>query len=216
MTRTAMVWIGCMGLVLAFAVTSPATVAQSDERDSESGTEQGTESAKASEPEVAPFVHARGGKGTTSPGKVYTNEDLARLSGSEPAPPSDAPAAAARAGETESGEEPGKAPDAQEEKSALDKLFEREALRKEHQQKVAEAEQRVAAAKERITDLEKRELAIKNPFLARPKAPEEGAEEWERSDGPQRVKQTEDQLRAAREELAEAERELDELRRSVP
>jgi hypothetical protein len=205
-----------MCLVLTFAVASPATAAQSDERDSEPDSEKKTEGTEKSKSKVAPFVHATGGKGSTSQGKVYTNEDLARLSGSEPAPQAGAPASGASARETDSGAEQTGATDTKEEKSALDQLFERQALREEHKQKVTEAVDRVAAAKERITDLEKRALAVKNPFLARPKAPEEGAEEWERGSGPQRLKQTENQLQAARDELAEAERELAELQRSAP
>jgi hypothetical protein len=211
-----MAWIGCMCLVLTFAVASPATAAQSDERDSESGSEKGTEDTEESKPKVAPFAQATGGKGSTSPGKVYTNEDLARLSGSEPAPPSGAPASGASASETDSGAEQTGASAPKEEKSALDQLFERQALREEHKQQVTKAADRVAAAKERIADLEKRALAVKNPFLARPEAPEEGAEEWERGNGPQRLKQTEDQLEAARDELAEAERALAELQSSAP
>jgi hypothetical protein len=228
MSRTATAWIGCVGLALALAVASPATAAQSGERDTSSGSEKGTEGPEQSKAKVAPFVEAKGGKGSTSPVKVYTNEDLERLAGSEPAAATEAPASAADAKkaesgaepvdakEAESGAEPPDAVDTQEKKSALDELFEQQAARKEHEEKVAEAEKRVAAAKERIKDLEKRALEIKNPYLPRPKAPEEGAEEWERSNGPQRLKQTNDQLQAARDELAEAERELAELRSSAP
>ncbi len=81
---------------------------------------------------------------------------------------------------------------------------------------MADAENQVMQARQRITDLEKRKLALKNPFLARPDEPEENAEQWQAMDGDQRVHQTEIEMQSARDALAQAEAELDRLRGSGP
>ena len=78
--------------------------------------------------------------------------------------------------------------------------------------RVEAAEQRVAAASARVVELEKRLLAIRNPFLPRPELPPEEAQAWEGLDGAQRAARVEQQLAEARDELAAAEDELMSLR----
>jgi hypothetical protein len=213
MMRSAMARIGWVCFVLVLVVTVPATLAQ----DSGAATEGSTGADEEAGPKLSPFVRATGGKAAASSEKVYTNDDLERLRGAGPAssqapsPSRDGEPPADGAADTAEGS--AKPPEA---KSALDQLFECETLRQEHAQKVADAEQQVVAAKQRLADLERRLLAIKNPLLARPAAPEEGAEEWNSADGQQRVQQTESQIQAARDEIAQAERDLAELQRSSP
>ena len=66
-----------------------------------------------------------------------------------------------------------------------------------------------------ITDLEKRILAIRNPFLPRPVIPEDEAVEWSQLTAPQRVARTEEQIAAARRDL-EAARARRERLTSTP
>jgi hypothetical protein len=196
MIRKAMASLVSLCLVLAGAAAIPAPAAD--------GGEQAQEKAK---------------KPSNAPAKVYTNEDLKRLSAKGPGreettlPPGPASAQA-----TEGDAKPEPPSGEEEEADPLDQLFAREAARKEHAKQVAQAEERVAAAKQQVADLEKRLLAIKNPFLARPKAPEdeEAAAAWEGGGGPERVEQTQGQLEAARAEVAQAERDLAELRLARP
>ena len=207
MTRSAKVWT--VTLCVALALGAPATSATA-------GEGERTDAPTESEKELSPFIFATGGKSPSSGAKAYSNVDLERMFGAAP-PPAEAPAASG-AGATGSATdvEPAEAEPPAEAKSALDQLLERRTFEQERAQKVADAEQRVADARQRIADLERRVLAVKNPFLARPAAPEEGAEEWAQGDEAQRLKQAEDQLQAARDGLAEAERELTDLRSSTP
>jgi hypothetical protein len=208
MTRS-VPWFVSVCFVTVFAFAAGATLAQESESD-ETGQAEAESGTK-----LSPLVLATGGKGGTST-KVYTNEDLKKMhSGELESPTETTPSSSAPAKKTD-GAEQAQVEQPAPTKSALDQMFEREAARKEHDQKIADAEQAVTDAKQRVVDLEKRLLAIRNPLLARPGAPEEGADEWERGNGQQRVKMTEEQTQAAREAVAQAERELAELRRTRP
>jgi len=100
--------------------------------------------------------------------------------------------------------------------AALKKMFAERDSRKDNAGKVAEAEAAVAAARERVAQLEKKKLAIVNPFLARPAAPEdeEEAERWKAMNGPERVAAADGELVEARKAVAEAESALAVARRN--
>jgi len=198
-------------LTLALVLLALPAIASAGETDSSKSKESQEAKSPENESNVSPLIQAsrraRGEK-KDSEAKVYGNDDLDEMFGpSESTPPaaqdedSTEPTEAARPAEGEA------QPD------ALEQMFAREARKKEQATEIAGAEQRVTDAKQAIVDLEKRLLAVKNPLLARPSAPEEGAEEWNAGDGQSRVQQTEQQIAAAREALAEAERELSELKR---
>jgi hypothetical protein len=211
MTRAAMVL--CFVSVLVFAVATTSVPAGQSEGDKDS--DRASTSAKESEQKLSPLVHATGGKQGAS-SKVYTNDDLKQLQGTGSSGSSAEPAKPQPASETKPGEPAAAAKPGEPAKSALDQMFEQEALRKEHVQKIAEAEQRVVDARQRVVDLEKRRLAIRNPLLARPAAPEEGADEWAGANGQQRVEMTDSQIQAAKDEVAQAELDLATLRSSRP
>jgi hypothetical protein len=187
--------IACLLLLLAAGL--PLAAETTDKRESEEG------------PKASPFVHATGGKPGKQPAKVYGNAELKKMFG--PAPDTIVlPATPAGRPSGDSGEAAAPPSD------ALESLFAGEAKKKERAARIAEGEQEVAAARQKVTDLEKRMLAVRNPYLARPKAPEEGAEEWLAADTRKRVELTAQQLEAARAAVTEAEQALAELRRSTP
>ena len=74
--------------------------------------------------------------------------------------------------------------------------------------RLAEAEQDVVDARARVAELEKRLLAVKNPFLPRPVLPPDEAQAWQGLNGPQRVERVEGQLVEARDAQAAAEKAL--------
>jgi hypothetical protein len=219
MIRKAMASIGSLCLVLACAAAIPAPAADGGEQGTDPAADREAEGEEASDASLSPLIHATGGKSSATPVKVYTNEDLKRVSGTGPGPAETTlPPSPASEPATGGGAEPEPPSAAGEPTSALDELFAREARRQEHVRLIALAEERVATAKQRVADFEKRMLAIRNPLLARPKPPEdeEEATAWQDSDATGRVQQTEGQLEAARAEVAQAERDLAELRRAGP
>ncbi|HEX6851645.1 MAG TPA: hypothetical protein VF139_09575 [Candidatus Polarisedimenticolaceae bacterium] len=72
-------------------------------------------------------------------------------------------------------------------------------------------EQRVKEAEATIAELEKRLLAIANPFLPRPQLPPEEAEAWQGLDGVKRRERVNKQLEEARTELEAAQQSLKAL-----
>jgi hypothetical protein len=78
--------------------------------------------------------------------------------------------------------------------------------------RVAQAEQDLAEANARVVELEKRLLAVKNPFLPRPVLPPEEAKAWEGLGGAERAARVEKQLAEARDAAAAAERALAEAK----
>ena len=138
------------------------------------------------------------------PAKVYTNEDLERLPPTTKLPPDDGSPGVVVAAAPE--------PQAQPEPRRPEPRREAAAAPAEEPVRVEAAEQRVAAASARVVELEKRLLAIRNPFLPRPELPPEEAQAWEGLDGAQRAARVEQQLAEARDELAAAEDELMSLR----
>jgi hypothetical protein len=137
----------------------------------------------------------------------FTNEDLARrYSGGEKKKPTSAPPKSSTSEEkpVDNGA------------AALEKLFADRDSRKENAGKVVEAEAAVVAARERVTQLEKKKLAVVNPFMARPAPPEdkEEAERWKAMDGSERAAAAQIELDEARKALADAESALAGARRN--
>lgn len=66
-------------------------------------------------------------------------------------------------------------------------------------------ERRLKEAEARVAELEKRLLAIANPFLPRPQLPPDEAQAWEGLDGVQRRERVNKQLEEARKELEAAQ-----------
>ena len=137
----------------------------------------------------------------------FTNEDLARRYSGEEKKKS-APA-------TSQPSTSDKKPDS-DGASALEKMFADRDSRKENAGKVAEAEAAVAAARERVAQLEKKKLAVVNPFSARPAPPEddEEAERWKAMNAPERLAAASTELDEARKALADAESALAVARRN--
>jgi len=193
-----------LGLLAVLVLVIPTLAVCSDEREGDATGE------KKTGPELSPFVLATGGKAGSEPTKVYTNDDLKKLSGGVT---SSKPAEAAPSETGEPSEEgsteaaPG---------SALDQIFAEEQARKEHAQKIVEAEKRVTASQQKLADLEKRLRAVRNPLLARPEAPEDDPEAWNNASAAERATMTETQIQAARDEVAQAEQDLAALRGGQP
>jgi hypothetical protein len=78
--------------------------------------------------------------------------------------------------------------------------------------RIAEAEKALFDARERVGELEKRLLAVKNPFLPRPVLPPDEAKAWEGLSGAERAARVEAQLKEAREAVVETEATLAELK----
>lgn len=100
--------------------------------------------------------------------------------------------------------------------SALEKLLADETARKARVVTVTEAEAAVVAARERIAQLEKKKLAVVNPFSARPAPSSEDeaeAELWKAMKPGERSDAVKAELEAARKALVEAESALLSARR---
>ena len=68
----------------------------------------------------------------------------------------------------------------------------------------AEAQKQVQVAQEKVTELEKRLATLRNPFLGRAQPADDEKEAWKGADQAARVRMTEENLAAARDELAAA------------
>ena len=155
------------------------------------------------EKSAAPTADATAAAGADAdpPAKVYTNDDLKRLPPPTALPPDDgSPGVVVAAPPPLKAQSPSRAPERP--KTAAVQAPAR----------VDVAEQRVAAASARVVELEKRLLAIHNPYLPRPELPPEEALAWKGLDGRQRAARVEQQLVEARGELDAAEADLARLR----
>lgn len=197
-------WLLSLALV-AFLV--PAAVAEEEKKEEQKATEEAAKPAKAeAESPADPAAPEK----KRSEAEVFTNEDLERLFGGaeeETVPPPDgaAPAEGAVPPETRP-QEPAQPAD------PLQWMQDRGDQAAERQQQIAGADAAVTAAKQKVADLEKRLLALRNPFMARPDIPDDEKDEWDGQGTKERVDTTEEQLRLAREELQTAEQELARLR----
>jgi hypothetical protein len=159
----------------------------------------------ASPAQPAPAEPATAPEASAEPAHVYTNDDLDRLA-PRSSSPSGAPAAAGGLGARGASTTPAELPD------PLKQIADDKARAAERQTRIAEAEKNVAAAEARIKDLERQELAVKNPYLPRPQVPADQADQWKKMNGGERLKATDEQIRQARKEAADARAELDRAR----
>jgi hypothetical protein len=138
---------------------------------------------------------------------VYTNDDLDRL-------PPDPTARRSEAGPPAGKDVAGAASKAKGvvPYDALGRLQDEQAKAAGLATQIADAERKVTAAEGRVQDLEKKALAIKNPFLPRPEVSPEQAEAWRRMNNVERLKATEDELAAARKAVESAKADLEKLR----
>jgi len=101
------------------------------------------------------------------------------------------------------------------EKSATDalrRLQQQQVRIEERNRTAAEAERAAADARERVKQLEQRILALKNPYMARPKIPDEEKSDWDAMGTRERIAKSEEALQQAREDLKAAEKALAEIR----
>lgn len=126
-----------------------------------------------------------------------------------PAPVEPAPAAAAAAeNEPEAAVADTSPPSAPPLPDPLQEMERQRALRETLDLQRGRLEAKVASAKERVAELEKRLLAVRNPFLPRPQLPPEEEKIWASLDGAERARRVEGQIDEARRELEAAEAEL--------
>jgi len=145
---------------------------------------------------------------------VFTNDDLDRFSTGRRAADEKPPSGQREPGPTPR-TKPGEKPS-----DPLDWMKQQQEQEERRREAIAAAEQQVVDAEARVAEMEKRLLATKNPFLARPGPPEstdekraeEEAAEWDRMDGSERVSRSEQDLQQAREDLARARDERARLR----
>jgi len=142
------------------------------------------------------------------PGYVYTNDDLERIQPASPAPRR-GPATAKDA-----------APKAAEKRPAglsdpLKQMQDETASAAALQTQIADAEKKVAEAEQKVRDLERRRLAVANPFLAPPQVPPEQADQWKKMKGNERLKATDDEIVQAQKELEDAKAALQKSRSSA-
>jgi len=154
---------------------------------------------------ASPAQAAQAPEASAEPAHVYTNDDLDRLA-PRSSSPSGAPAAAGGLGARGASTTPAELPD------PLKQIADDKARAAERQTRIAEAEKNVAAAEARVKDLERQELAVKNPYLPRPQVPADQADQWKKMNGGERLKATDEQIRQARKEAADARAELDRAR----
>jgi hypothetical protein len=147
--------------------------------------------------------------------KVYTNADLEKMfadeSANETVPPTQlppAPESAAKPEESAKPAEPAKPPAESKPSDPLSLMQQQQAQKEERQRNRAEAEKAVADARARVEQLEERIMALKNPYRARPVIPDDEKEDWDSMGTRQRLEDSEEKLRLAREELAKVEKEL--------
>jgi len=152
--------------------------------------------------------------------KVYTNADLAKLTGI--VEEADAKSAKGEAGEPGTpkpgAEKVDPAKQDAEKPDPLAWLQKRQAAQQEHSVALAAAEAAVVAARQRVTDLEKQLLATRNPFSARPTLSDEEKEKRRTSGetAAQRNKRNQESLDQAREAVKAAEAELTRVRAARP
>ena len=96
----------------------------------------------------------------------------------------------------------------------LEELLESKGKAEQHRQEITAAEGKVTRTMQEIAAIERRLIAIRNPLLARPQAPEGTEEEWDGMTAPQRVERSKEDLAKAQAELKEAEDDLARLRSS--
>lgn len=188
------------GVLCAFLLAAVALASTGQKKPSSSPTAPSSQILKAArQPDKVPD------------GKVFTNEDLLKMFGNpepvEPAVADEPPTQAAPSPPaTEVPASPGESKVVYEigpsENADASKVEDAGASK---ERKQIEAEYKRIEARQRIDELEKKALAIKNPYLPRPTPPKEAKEGWDQMDNVERLRAIEEELRKAREEAGEAE-----------
>ena len=148
---------------------------------------------------------------------TFTTEDLERKYGksekAKPKPkPVDEPQANAPKGQPGAEHSANEAAPQDADPDPLSWLKAREEAKREKAAQLAEAQRRVQAAQDKVAELQKRSASLRNPFLGRPQPTDEEKAAWKDNDQAGRLRITEENLAAARSELAQARTALNELR----
>jgi hypothetical protein len=190
--------------LLVAAVACFISIACATEKGSE---QQESEPAKKSEEAAEP---------AEQDAKVYTNDDLNKLFGEAEAGEQTALPLEEYMGEEQEPVMEIKVVEPEPAKESVpdpvNLMEQQQAQVEERSRLAAEAEQAVADARARVTQLEKRLLALRNPFSARPEIPEDEKSEWDSMGTSERVTKSEEELQQAREDLTAAEKALAEVR----
>ncbi len=199
------VLVGALGgAALVAEETGKAASPKADEKKAEEA-KKGKPPAPATAPTAKPAAPQKVVSDT--PGYVYTNEDLDRLQPPSPLPAipgAQAKDAAPKPGAKAAGGPP----------DPLKQIADEKARAADLEAKTAEAEKKVADAQQKVRDLEKRRLAVANPFMAPPQVPDEQREQWRKMNGVERLAETDAELAKARKELDDATAALQKLRDS--
>lgn len=184
------------GLLLVAMLVVPAALAEKTEKSEKSDAD----------PSKSPYAQATRGKPSapTRSENVYTTDDLERLYADKHDKSKSGTA------EPEKGDATPKTPAAGDD--PLSRLQQQQTEQAERMRLIVETERKVAEAEKRVRELQQRILATKNPLLARPRIPEEERAEWSGQGAAQRVRNSEDKLRLAREELEKTKADLTRLR----
>jgi len=158
-----------------------------------------------------PYARVASGKTPDKNVKVYTNADLEKMfnivAGEDrETPPATTPT------EEAAEEAPKKDPD------PLTWLRQRQDAQREHSKAVSEARAALNAARQNLANLERQQLAARNPFSARPKLSDEekAARQDSGESAAQRYDRTKELVEKVREEVRAAEAELARLRALRP
>ena len=106
----------------------------------------------------------------------------------------------------------GPKPDQEKGKDPLAQLQASQEAKRDKVEQRADAGRRVRAAHEKVKELEKRMASLRNPLLGRAQPADEDREAWKGADQAARLRMTEEKLAAARSELEQALKTLNELR----
>ncbi len=167
------------------------------------------EKNEQSKPKVSPYVQATGGR-KAAPAKVYSNEDLRRLFGGESIEEVDAK----KTGPDETAPKAKSRP-ADSAADPLQLMETQKKQRRQRQEAVRQAEKKLAAAREALAALEKRNRALRSPYMAKPGAPEgEDTAGWSKMSTRERLERNQQAEEKAREAIREAEQALSRARNS--
>ncbi len=190
-----------LAVVLALAAASAAAA--------DKDTEKKKEPAKPAPPPAAAVVSPALPVAPTSPPRravlrevervVITNEVLEELYGPGSVIP-DEPAESAAPPSAEALPDP------------LQQMQAEQARETARLRAVPEAEKAVADAEAKVKELERRALAVENPFLPPPQVPEEERASWDAMDNVQRLEQTQKEIAQARADLEAAREKLRALK----
>ncbi|HKQ62868.1 MAG TPA: hypothetical protein VJS92_16365 [Candidatus Polarisedimenticolaceae bacterium] len=167
--------------------------------------------SKPAEQQMSPLdAAAKASRARTKKALAYGNEDLVRMYGEPKAEPEQAAAPVP----APPGAEGAKPATADPTADPLAWLEQRKAKQAERGTTVQQAQAEVTRLEQKVAGLEKRILAVKNPLLAPPQAPEDDDGSWAKQGNGDRLKRSEDELAAARQELDAARQKLQQAQAS--